>query len=142
MAYKALVNLSKSTPTLPSITILQLQQLLSVLLLTLSSPTAPPVAPGPSYMLPPPQRTMCPSFWEDAASYSTYAYPCGLVQSVESEQRSFMPHLSRSLKSSKVARPFLFSICPGSRVPPGGGSLSSLGSRIKTTQGLPWWSSG
>ena len=57
MTYKALVNLSKSTPPLPSITILQLQQLLSVLLSTLSSPTPPPVAPGPSYMLPPPKRT-------------------------------------------------------------------------------------
>ena len=134
MTYKALVNLSKSTPPLPSITILQLQQLLSVLLSTLSSPTPPPIAPS--------QKDKCPSFWEDAASYSVYAYPCGLLQSVQFEQKSFMPYLSRSFKSSRVVLPFLFSICPGSSIPPGSGSLSSLGSRIKTTWGFPWWSSG
>ena len=137
MTYKAHVNLSKSTPPLPSITTLQLQQLLSVLLSTLSSPTPPPVAQDPQTCCPLP-KGQCPSFWEDAAAYSVYAYPCGLLQSVEFEQKSFMPHLSRSFKSSRAVLPFLFSICPGSSIPPGSGSLSSLGSRIKTTWGFPW----
>ena len=128
MAYKALVNLSKSTPTLPSVTILQLHQFLSVLLSTLS-PRLHPLLPQDPHTCCPLPKGQCVL----SASYSMYAYLCGLVQSVESEQKSFMPHLSRSFKSSKVARPFLFSICPGSKVPPGGGSLSSLGSRIKTT---------